>query len=122
MYNILPPDVENDKLVMTRPLHSKIFFSATLTSLTFTIYSLYRVFRSTQLSQPLQSIKWQRFRMIGQAGIIAGLMGPLVWEGLGFDTWKIRREIETETENDTNKIDRLLNYSLGLFGRITETI
>ena len=108
----------NDKLVMTRPLHSKIFFAATLTSLTFTIYSLYRVFRSTQLSQPLQSIKWQRFRMIGQAGIIAGLMGPLVWEGLGFDTWKIRRE----NENDSNKFGCLLNYSLGLFARNTETI
>lgn len=106
-------------MIMTRPLHSKIFFTTTLTSLSFTIYSLYRVFRSTQLAQPLQSVKWQRFRMIGQAGIIAGLLGPLVWEGLGFDTWKLRREIEGRGNN--NDFD-LLNYALGLFARNTETI
>lgn len=111
--------MENDKLVITRPLHSKIFFTTALTSLSFTIYSLYRVFRSTQLSQPLQSIKWQRFRMIGQAGIIAGLMGPLVWEGLGFDTWKLRSEAET---GPTSNNSTLLNYTLGLFARNTETI
>ena len=110
--------LDDDKLVLTRPLHSKIFFTTALTTLSFTIYSLYRVFRSTQQSQPLQSIKWQRFRMIGQAGIITGLMGPLVWEGLGFDTWNLRRE----AENNNNNSDSLLNYYLGLFARDSETI
>lgn len=110
-------DDPRDTLVITRPLHSKIFFTTALTSLSFTIYALYRVFRSTQLAQPLQSVKWQRFRMIGQAGIIAGLSGPLVWEGLGFDTWKLRKE----TENDNNQRG-YLNYLLGLFARNSETI
>lgn len=108
--------LDSSKLTITRPAHSKIFFATTLTSLSFTIYALYRIFRSTQLAQPLQSVKWQRFRMIGQAGIIAGLTGPLVWEGLGFDTWKLRRE----TENGNQRV--YLNYLLGLFARNSETI
>ena len=61
--------------------------------------------------------------MIGQAGIIAGLMGPLVWEGLGFDTWVIRNEFEDQirTRGDINHF-KVLDYALGLFARKTETI
>lgn len=113
------PDDDNSSahdstLLITRPLHSKVFFTLTCTSLSFTIYSLYRIFRSTQLAQPLQSVRWQRLRMIGQAGVIAGLTGPLVWEGLGFDTWSLR----------AGKRDGsgLLDYSLGLFGRTTKQL
>ena len=107
-------DSPPQSILITRPLHSKIFFTVTLTAFSFTIYALFRVFRSTQLSQPLQSVKWQRFRMIGQAGIIGGLTGPLVWEGLGFDTWSLRRQ----HKNNFN----LLDYSLGLFGRTRKTV
>ena len=110
---------ESSKLLITRPLHSKLFFALTVTSLSFTIYALFRIFRNTQVSRPLESVKWQRYRMIGQAGIIAGLTGPLVWEGFGFDTWKLRAQRENETKN---KSSNYLNYLLGLFARNTETI
>lgn len=110
---------ESSKLIITRPLHSKLFFALTVTSLSFTIYALFRIFRNTQVSRPLESVKWQRYRMIGQAGIIAGLTGPLVWEGLGFDTWKLRAQRENET---ISKSSNYLNYLLGLFARNTETI
>lgn len=110
---------EPPKLIITRPLHSKLFFALTVTSLSFTIYALFRIFRNTQVSRPLESVKWQRYRMIGQAGIIAGLTGPLVWEGLGFDTWKLRAQRENET---IKKSSNYLNYLLGLFARNTETI
>lgn len=110
---------ESSNLLITRPLHSKLFFALTVTSLSFTIYALFRIFRNTQVSRPLESVKWQRYRMIGQAGIIAGLTGPLVWEGLGFDTWKLRAQRDNETKN---KSSNYLNYLLGLFARNTETI
>lgn len=109
---------DQSNLVITRPLHSKLFFTLTITSLSFTVYALSRIFRSTQLSSPLDSVKWQRFRMIGQAGIIVGLTGPMVWEGLGFDTWKLRANKEKEYGNNCN----LLNYLLGIFARNNETI
>lgn len=107
-------------LTLTRPFHSKLFFTLTLTSLSFTLYALFRVFRSTQAAKPLQSVHWQRMRMIGQAGVIGGLTGPLVWEGLGFDTWKLRFQSQSKNvKNNSLSID-LLNYSLGIFGRTTE--
>ena len=107
---------------LTRPLHSKFFFTLTLTSLSFTLYALFRVFRSTQAAKPLQSVQWQRMRMIGQAGVIGGLTGPLVWEGLGFDTWKLRFQSQSGNENvNSNGLSfDLLNYLLGIFGRTTE--
>lgn len=102
------------ELITSRPLHSKIFFSFTLASLSFTIYALFRVFKSTQLAQPLQSVKWQRGRMIGQAGIIGGLTGPLVWEGLGFDTWPLKRKSQ---QKNTSLSSSYSYYLLGLFSR-----
>lgn len=122
---------QQPSVLITRPLHSKIFFTLTLTSLSFTVFALYRIFRSTKLAQPLESVKWQRFRMIGQAGIIGGLTGPLVFEGLGFDTWKLRAAAADDNDNDivkqkeinkNNVLNNLLNFSLGLFARNTETI
>lgn len=68
-----------------RPPYAKAFFGLTAVSLSFTIFSLYRVFRMTQLQQPLRSVAWQRMRMVGQAGVIVGLTGPLVIEGFGWD-------------------------------------
>lgn len=68
-----------------RPVYAKAFFGLTAASLSFTIYSLYRVFRMTQLQEPLKSVAWQRLRMVGQAGVIVGLTGPLVIEGFGWD-------------------------------------
>ena len=109
----------SDNLILTRPLHSKLFFTLTVASLSFTLYALFRIFRSTQVTRPLESVKWQRHRMIGQAGIIGGLTGPLVWEGLGFDTWKLRAQKEKEMVGGNRN---LLNYLLGLFARNTETI
>lgn len=111
----------NPNLVITRPLHSKLFFLLTVTSLSFTLHALFRIFRSTQVSRPLESVKWQRYRMIGQAGIIGGLTGPLVWEGLGFDTWKLRAEREGRGAGMINE-NLSLNYLLGLFARNSETI
>lgn len=70
-----------------RPAYAKAFFSLTALSLSFTVFSLYRVFRMTQLQEPLRSVAWQRMRMVGQAGVIVGLTGPLVIEGFG---WEIR--------------------------------
>ena len=132
MTEIPSEECEYSNLLLTRPIHSKLFFTLTLSSLSFTVYSLFRIFRSTQLAQPLQSVRWQRLRMIGQAGIIAGLTGPLVYEGLGFDTWKIRKVVENKLDksldSDSNSnsnlklMNFLLNYSLGLFARNTETI
>lgn len=107
---------DSSSLIINRPLHTKIFFATTVAGLSFTLYALFRIFRSTQLSQPLQTVQWQRLRMVGQAGIIGGLTGPLVWEGLGFDTWKLR----AEREGTMNK--RKLDFVLGLFGRTTETV
>jgi len=60
--------------------------------------------------------------MIGQAGIIGGLTGPLVWEGLGFDTWKLRGKREKEDDNRNRVGYSLLDYLLGLFARNSETI
>ena len=110
---------ESPQLIITRPLHSKLFFALTLTSLSFTVYALFRIFRNTHVSRPLESVKWQRYRMMGQAGIISGLTGSLVWEGLGFDTWKLRLEREKEIKSVKGG---LMDYLLGLFGRNTETI
>lgn len=107
-------------LTLTRPFHSKLFFTLTLTSLSFTLYALFRVFRSTQAAKPLQSVHWQRMRMIGQAGVIGGLTGPLVWEGLGFDTWKLRFQSQSKNVKKNSLSLDLLNYSLGIFGRTTE--
>lgn len=103
-------------LIISRPAHSKFFFALTLTSLSFTVFALYRIFRSTQLAQPLLSVKWQRMRLIGQGGVIAGLTGPLVFEGLGFDTWKLRRsDLKQRSDLQTG-----LEFALGLFSRNTE--
>lgn len=111
------------QLIITRPPHSKFFFALTLTSLSFTLFALYRIFRSTQQAQPLLSVKWQRMRLVGQSGVIAGLTGPLVFEGLGFDTWALRRHDPVDKMAESNKAGsryRVLEYALGLFSRNTE--
>lgn len=98
----------------SRPLHSKIFFFLTLGSLSFTAFSLYRIFRSNQLLKPLETVKWQRLRMIGQAGVITGLTGSLVFEGLGYDTWALRN-----LKSDRSKAS---DYLLGLFARNSNSL
>ena len=55
-----------------------------------------------------ESVRWQRFRMIGQAGVIVGLTGSLVVEGFGWDLIKYNRESSS---------DDVLFKFMGLFGR-----
>ena len=69
---------------------TKAAFAVTLASLSLTLFSLVRVFRASlsradPATAALQLVHWQRWRMIGQAGVITGLAAPIVVEGLGWD-------------------------------------
>jgi hypothetical protein len=101
-----------------RPLHTKLFFSLAAGSLAFTCLSLYRIFASTQRGLMAESVRWQRLRMIGQAGVIVGLTGSLVVEGFGWDLVGI----EENSTNSTNFNNSILFKVLGLFGRTTNKL
>ncbi len=96
---------------MERPLHAKTFFSLAAGSLSFTLLSLYQIFASTQRGLMTESVRWQRLRMVGQAGVIVGLTGSLVVEGFGWDLISAR-------EGDGEALFKVL----GLFGRRTNKL